>query len=100
MSSSTQTVTGLGDSKSQESTKYRWVAEFLAGPSGYMEKEEIVSEWFPDLNGAKMNAIDKAEREVQDFPYSRGRILKLFVEDNAGKEVKELCNAKTNVPVR
>lgn len=73
--------------------EYRWAAEFLAGPGGYMEKAEIVSDWFKTLEDAKEDAFLKAEKEMKEYPYSRGRILKLIVEDKNGKII-ELANAR------
>lgn len=78
--------------------EYRWAAEFMAGPGGFMEKAEVVSDWFKTLDDAKEDAYLKAEREMKEYPYSRGKILKLFIEDKNGTVV-ELQNA-LNIPTR
>lgn len=78
--------------------EFRWAVEFMAGPGGYLEKAEIVSQWFDSLEDAKEDALIKAESEVSDYPYSRGKILKLIIEDNNGV-ILELKNAK-DIPRR
>lgn len=78
--------------------EYRWAAEFMAGPGGYLEKAEIVSQWFDSFEDAKEDALSKAENEVADYPYSRGKILKLIIEDNSGI-ILELKNA-LDIPKR
>lgn len=78
--------------------EYRWAVEFLAGPAGYLEKAELVSDWFPNIDDAKMDAYNKVEKEVNEYPFSRGKILKLLVEDKNGKII-ELSNVK-DIPVR
>lgn len=75
--------------------EYRWAVEFLAGPAGYLEKAELVSDWFPNIDHAKEDAYMKVEKEVNNYPYSRGKILKLVVEDKNG-EITELSNVKMN----
>lgn len=80
--------------KNEADVKFRWAAEFLAGPGGYLEKAEVVSKWFTSLDEAKEHARKNSEREVNDYPYSRGTILKLIVEDNTGTII-ELSNAKS-----
>jgi len=95
MSTSSDSVNG---SCSTDRKEYRWVVEFLAGPGGYLEKAEVVSEWFPSLEDAKDDAWIKAKREVESYPFSHGKILKLLVEDKEGSII-ELQNAK-NIPLR
>ncbi|KAH3749408.1 hypothetical protein DPMN_183906 [Dreissena polymorpha] len=90
MSENSVKTNGSGDSI--VSKEYRWVAEFLAGPGGYLEKAEIVSDWFPNRQTATDDAWSRANSEVSDYPFSRGRILKLIVEDKNGSVV-ELSNA-------
>ena len=80
---------------SKPTNGFRWVAEFMAGPGGFLEKTEIVSEWFETLDEAKNNAFEKAEYEISDYPFSRGNILKLSVEDKNGNEI-ELKNSTKN----
>ena len=80
--------------KNEDDVKFRWAAEFLAGPGGYLEKAEVVSKWFKTLEEAKEHAQKNSEQEVNDYPYSRGTILKLIVEDNVGKVV-ELSNVRS-----
>lgn len=65
--------------------KCRWSAEFMAGTGGYMCKEEITSEWFNSLEEARKDADKNAEQEVCEYPFSRGRILRLILEDEDGK---------------
>ncbi|KAL3854477.1 hypothetical protein ACJMK2_013768, partial [Sinanodonta woodiana] len=60
-------------------------------PGGFSEKEEIVSDWFPNMEEAKKDALAKAEKEVREYPFSRGGILKLSIEDEAGR-ITELMN--------
>jgi hypothetical protein len=64
----------------------------MAGPGGFLEKTEVISEWFETLDVAKNNACDNADNEISDYPFSRGNILKLIVEDKNGNEI-ELRNA-------
>ena len=80
--------------KNDKDVQFRWAAEFLAGPGGYLEKAEVVSKWFQTLDEAKEHAQKNSAQEVNDYPFSRGTILKLIVEDNAGKVI-ELSNAKS-----
>ena len=80
--------------KDKGNLKFRWAAEFMAGPGGFPEKAEVVSKWFTSLDEAKEHAQKHSEKEVNEYPYSRGTILKLIVEDNAGKII-ELSNAKS-----
>ncbi|KAH3749131.1 hypothetical protein DPMN_183790 [Dreissena polymorpha] len=91
MSENSIKTDGSGDSIG--SNEYRWVAEFLAGPGGYMEKAEVVSDWFPNRQAATDDALSRANNEVSDYPFSRGRILKLIVEDKHGSVV-ELSNVR------
>lgn len=80
--------------KNDKKCQFRWAAEFLAGPGGYLEKAEVVSKWFQTLDEAKEHAQKNSAQEVNDYPFSRGTILKLIVEDNAGKVI-ELSNVKS-----
>ena len=80
--------------KKDNNVQFRWAAEFLAGPGGYLEKAEVVSKWFQTLDEAKEHAQKNSAQEVNEYPYSRGTILKLMVEDNAGKVI-ELSNVKS-----
>lgn len=66
-------------------SRCRWSAEFLAGTGGFMCKEEITSEWFQTKEEAKKDADRNAEQEVNEFPFSRGRIMRLILEDEDGK---------------
>lgn len=66
-------------------SRCRWSAEFLAGTGGCMCKEEITSEWFQTKEEAKKDADRNAEQEVNEFPFSRGRIMRLILEDEDGK---------------
>ncbi|KAH3749192.1 hypothetical protein DPMN_183683 [Dreissena polymorpha] len=52
------------------SNEYRWVAEFLAGPGGYLEKAEVVSNWFPNRQAATDDVWSHAVNEVSDYPFS------------------------------
>lgn len=65
--------------------KCRWSVEFLAGTGGCICKEEITSEWFNSREEAKKDADRNAEKEMNDFPFSRGRVLRLILEDEDGK---------------
>lgn len=82
-----------------QSKEYRWAAEFMAGPGGYLEKAEVVSAWFPNMEVAKEDAFMNAQKEVSDYPFSRGTILKLLVENKDG-DIVELSSAKQNIPCR
>lgn len=75
--------------KDVECPRYRWRAEFLAGPGGFASKEEISGDWFNTKAEAVNDANKNADNEVQEFPFARN-ILKLFVEDENGKEMVEL----------
>lgn len=89
-------INGDGKAKTSEQeagSKFRWAAEFLAGPGGYIEKAEVVSDWFTNKGAATDDAYAKAQKEVDDYPYSRHRILKLIVEDEKGT-ITELSNAQ------
>jgi len=89
--------TNVEDSN-KDSKEYRWAVEFMAGPGGYMEMAEIVSDWFPSIEDAKKDAMCKAEQEVTEYPFSRGKILKLLVENKNG-DIVELSNSKI-IPCR
>ena len=89
-----QSVDECRTQKNENDVQFRWAAEFLAGPGGYMEKAEVVSKWFKTLEEAKEHAQKNSEQEVNDYPFSRGTILKLIVEDNTGKVI-ELSNVKS-----
>ncbi|KAH3749187.1 hypothetical protein DPMN_183678 [Dreissena polymorpha] len=91
MSENSVKTNGSGDSI--VSNEYMWVAKFLAGPGGYLEKAEVVSDWFPNRQAATDDAWSHAVNEVSDYPFSRGRILKQIVEDKNGTIV-ELSNAR------
>ena len=86
--------------KSKSINEFRWAVEFMAGPGGYLEKAEIVSRWFETLDDAKNDAFAKADYEVSDYPYSRGKILKLIVEDKHKTTEIELKNATKDIPRR
>lgn len=73
--------------------EFRWAAEFMAGPGGFLEKAEIVSPWFETLADAKSDARAKAETEILDYPFSHGVMLRLIVEDKSG-HITELENVK------
>ena len=77
-------------------TRYRWCAEFIAGPGGFCAKEEIASDWFSSPQEAKRDALENAEKEVGEFPYSRRRILRLFVEDDSGTVTEVSTTSKDN----
>ena len=79
--------------KENNGRKFRWAAEFMSDPGGFPEKAEVVSNWFSSLDEAKARAQKDCEKEVSEYPFSRGMILKLIVEDNAGTII-ELSNAK------
>lgn len=79
--------------KTGNDVKFRWAAEFMAGPGGFLEKAEVMSKWFTSFDEAEDHAWKNYEREVNEYPYSRGTILKLLVEDNKGT-ITELSNAK------
>lgn len=65
--------------------KCRWSAEFLTGAGGMLCKEEITSEWFNSREEARKDADKNAETEVCEYPFSRGRILRLILEEEDGK---------------
>jgi hypothetical protein len=65
-------------------SKFRWAAEFLAGPGGNACMEEVWSEWFSSEMAAKKDAENNAKNEVTTYPFSRGNILKLIIEDDRG----------------
>lgn len=87
------------EDSNKDSKEYRWAAEFLAGPGGYMERAEVVSDWFPSMEHAKEDAHMNAQKEVTEYPFSRGKILKLLVENKNG-DIVELTNVNNNVPCR
>ena len=58
--------------KNEDDVKFRWAADFLAGPGGYLEKAEVFSKWFKTLDEAKQHAQKYSEQEISDYPYSRG----------------------------
>ena len=66
-------------------SKYRWSAEFLAGAGAYLSKEEITSEWFNSKEEAKKDAESNAENEVIEYPFSKGRIMRLILEGEDGQ---------------
>ena len=72
-----------------ETPRFRWTAEFLAGPGGFASKEEISSDWFNSKAEAVNDANKNADNEVQEFPYARN-ILRLVVVDETGKQMVEL----------
>jgi hypothetical protein len=85
---------------SESSNEFRWAVEFMAGPGGYLEKAEIVSRWFETIDDAKDDAFQRVDNEVCDYPYSRGKILKLVVEDKHKTTEIELKNVTKDVPRR
>jgi hypothetical protein len=82
-----------------EDNEYRWAVEFSAGPGGFIEKAEIVSTWFKTFDDAKEDAFSRAECEMCAYPFSRGKILKLVVEDRNGK-ITVLQDVSDDVPFR
>jgi hypothetical protein len=85
---------------SESSNEFRWAVEFMSGPGGYLEKAEIISRWFKTIDDAKNDAFQRADSEVKDYPYSRGGILKLIVEDKHKTTEIELKNAIKDIPRR
>lgn len=77
------------ENKTADTPRFRWTAEFLAGPGGFASKEEISSSWFNTKAEAVNDANKNADNEVQEFPYARN-ILRLVVEDDTGKKLVEL----------
>ena len=77
--------------------KYRWAVEFLAGPPGFVEKAEVVSDWFNKLDEAREHALKNTEREMYDYGDTRGTIIKWVIEDNKGGTIVELKDAKKTV---
>ncbi|KAL4217250.1 hypothetical protein ACF0H5_023701 [Mactra antiquata] len=77
-----------------EPKQFRWAAEFLAGPGGYLEMAVIESDWFSNFDDAKDHANEYAQKQVEEFPFSHGKITKLVVEDKEGVIFETLVNAK------
>lgn len=82
-----------------EEKQFRWAAEFFAGPGGFLEMAAIESRWFSNLEDAKFDAFECAQRQVEQFPFSHGKILKLILEDKNGDLVEQLVNVQ-DVPRR